>query len=159
MPRRRGAPRCGVGCRGWRGWTEEMRTARHSRTAPLLSRASHRSAALFRRRDQSVPPRLAVPALVSGLYPQSQLFIAGAVPGNGVHIFRHRNAPFLISAAFLPPRKCVPIPCPAHIRQRHSRCPSVPCPGSSPPDTVPPAAGHRRSSLSGDACGWCRCGY
>ena len=96
---------------------------------------------------------------VSGLNPQSKLFIAGAVPGNGVHIFRHRNAPFLISAAFLPPRKCAPIPCPAHIRQRHSRCPSAPCPGSSPPDTVPPAAGHRRSSLSGDACGWCRCGY
>ena len=30
---------------------------------------------------------------VSGLYSQSQLFIAGAVPGNGVHIFQHRNAP------------------------------------------------------------------
>ena len=61
-PRRKGAPRYGVGCRGWLGRTAERRTARHSRTAPLLSRASHRSAALFRRRSQSALPRPAAPA-------------------------------------------------------------------------------------------------
>ena len=194
IPRRKGAPQCGVGCRGWLERTAERRIARHSRTAPLLSRVSHRSAALFRRRDQSALPRPAAPAPPPASNPPSHTTACTPAPGRCGNPRSVRRAapqrfclrlafakpalhcrgrprkrctyfssqewpPFLISAASLPPRKGVPIPCPAHIRQRHSRCPSVPCPGSSPPDTVPLAAGHRRSSLSGDACGSFRCGW
>lgn len=39
-----------------------------------------------------------------------------------------------------------------------SHCSSVPCPGSSPPDRVPPVLVRRRFFLASDACGWCRCG-
>ncbi len=85
--------------------------------------------------------------------------LQGLSPATVYIFFVTGTPPFLISAVFPPPRKCVPIPYPAHIRQRRSRCPSAPCPDNSPPDTALPAASHRRFFPSGDACGSSRFGY